>query len=417
MTLRRYAPLALSALALACQPKLDERANATTVEYALFNPPTSIPTPNDIAFSAVSAFLPGGAYASAPCNVAPTPQAIGLCAYARAGGFPAPSPVKIGFVRGTLADTGVVSYAPSPDPMDPATLAFAGASLAPTLGIVDLTSELPVTTATPALTAASGELALTPPGGAWTAGHKYAVLVLGGSRGPTTAGGLPYVAMPPFYILREAVIADLDLSKPENQGLFPGDAAAKAASGTALEPLRAGYRTLYEVALPAFTLLNLPFEDVISLQTFQIAPGGTITIGDGTDPADAAVTGGAVAPLDAFTLSSTVSSATVQAVTFALTEGDTALTNLFVSSSATCTGTGTTLGTSGAPAVGDVAIPLTNWLSVGNVSSVPLYVCATTKAPGAATNVSGAVTSVTTFAGTGFTSTGTDTSAVLTVNP
>jgi hypothetical protein len=418
MTLRRYAPLALAALAVACKPDI-ETVDRTTVEYALFNPAASqIPTPNDIAFNAVSAFLPGGAAAAAPCNAAPTPQAMGLCAYARAGGFPTPTPVEITFLRGTLGSDGVVAYAPSPDALNTTTLVPAGPPGTPSYGIVDLTATAPIYTAVPAFAAASGKLTIPPPGGAWTAGHKYVVVVLGGALGPTTAGGAPYTAMPPFYILREAVVNDLNLTRPENQILFPGDAAAKAAAGAALEPLRANYRTFYELAGASLTTLGVPFADAISFQTFQIAPGGSVTIADAaaSDPADLAVTGGAVAMIDAFTLQSSVASATVQAVTFNLAQGDGALANLFVSSSATCTGTA--LGTSAAdPVVGNVAIPLTNWLDVGNTQAVALYVCATTKTPGAATLVSGGVSGVTPFAGTGFTATGTDDSAVLTVNP
>ena len=50
-------------------------------------------------------------------------------------------------------------------------------------------------------------------------------------------------------------------------------------------------------------------------------------------------------------------------------------------------------------------------------ASVPLYVCATTKVVGAATNVTGGVSTVTAFPGTGFAVAGGDTSAQLTVNP
>lgn len=424
MTLRRYAPLALSAIALACQPEIDERANATTVDYAVFNPAASqIPLPNDIALSSAAAFLPGGAAASVPCNLAGSLQNIGLCAYVRAGGFPAPSPVEITFLRGTLGSDGAVSYAPAPsaEALDLATLAFAGASLAPTLGVIDLTAGAPITTATPAFTAAAGKLTLTAPGGAWTAGHQYAVLVLGGARGPTTLTGGTYTAMPPFYILREAVIADLDLSLPENQGLFPGDAAAKAASGTALEALRANYRLLYVNAGPSLVALNLPFDQVISLQTFQIAPDATITVGDAdaSDPAAFAVNGGgAPVMIDAFTLQSSVNIATLTSVVFGLTSGSAGLTNLFVSAANDCSGT--PLGTSAAnPADGAVPIPFTNYLSVGNTAAVSLYVCATTKSPAAPTDVSGGivVTSANAIPGLVFVPAGSDTSAVLTVNP
>ncbi|HSN15210.1 MAG TPA: hypothetical protein VLT61_11295 [Anaeromyxobacteraceae bacterium] len=441
MSLRRYAPLALAALALGCKPDIEQRANATTVDYAAFNPPSMLPLPNDIALSQVAAFV-DGPYAAYPCNLTGTAQGTALCAFARAGGFPASDvaaigytgAVGIGFLRGTLGADGAISYAPAPtsEAMDVAntvTGQFAGLTTTPTLGIVDLTAAAPVTTATAAFTAASGKLALTPSGGAWTAGHRYAVLVLGGARGPKTLTGGTYTAMPPFYILREAVIADLDLSKPENQGLFPGDAAAKAASGTALEALRASYETLYSIGGfgAAAAAMGLPFEDAISLQTFQIAPGtGTVTIGSGTEPATApSVTGGAgvTALVDTFTLQSNLGTATVAAVTFDLTAGAAAVDTLFVSNSPACPSAPTppvmTFGTSATVAAnGSITIPMTTYPPAGLTAATTLYVCANTKAPGASTAVNGTVTSVAFFPGTTYTSatSGDSADAGLTVN-
>lgn len=435
MTLRRYAPLALAALALGCKPDIEQRANATTVDYAYFDPAGTmipllgpvIPTPNDVALSKVAAYLPGGAAQSLPCNLAPPPPATpnattqALCAYARAGGFPAPSPVSINFVRGTLGGDGSIEYgtAPAGEAMNTATLKFAnGIEPAPTLGVFDLDATAPTgfpqVPSGSAFDPATGALTLTAPGGLWTAGHQYAVVVRGGASGPKTLAGGPYTATPTFYILREAVIADLDLSKPENQGLFPGDAAAKAASGAALEQLRANYETLYSIGGfgAAIGGLGLPFGEAISLQTFQIAPGGTVTIGDGSGQANSTVTAPAVGQVDAFSLQSSLQSATIVAVTFDLTSGAASISELFVAAAADCTGA--KLGTNPAPAAGSNTIPLTTWPNVGSTAATNLYVCATTSAAG---TVQGTATAVSAFPGTGFTSAGTDaTSATLTVN-
>lgn len=439
MTLRRFAPLALAVLAAACAPDIEQRANATTVDYALFNPSASqIPTPNDVALNSVAAFV-NGAYAAAPCNLTGSAQGTALCAFARAGGFPAAdvAPIaytggaQIGFVRGTLADTGTVTYLPAPgaDAMDTGTLAFAAASLTPSLGVFDLTTGTAITDATPSFTAATGVLKLTPSGGAWTAGHKYAVMVIGGAQGPKTLTGGEYVAMPPFYILREAVIADLDLSLPENQGLFPGNAAAKAASGTALEALRASYHFLYATGGfgAATSAANLPFADAISLQTFQIAPGtGAVAIGNGTEPTTApTVTGGAgvTGLVDTFTLQSNLGTATIASVTFNLTGGDAAVDTLFVSNSPACPTAPTSpvmnFGTSAAvTGTGSIVIPMTTYPPAGLSAATTLYVCANTKAPGGSTPVNGTVTAVSFFPGTTYTSSasGDAADAGLTVN-
>jgi hypothetical protein len=417
MTLRRYAPLALAALALACQPKIDENPNPTTVDYALFNPSASqVPTPNDIALSAVTAFLPGGAYASASCTLAGSAQATALCAYARAGGFPAPSPVDITFLRGTLASDGKVSYAPAPtaDALDTATLAFAGASVAPTIGIIDTTASAPVTTATPSFAAASGKLTLVAPGSLWTKGHKYAVMVLGGARGPKTLTGGAYVAMPPFYVLREAVVADLDLTDPANQGLFPGTDAQKAASGAALTPLKIGYRGFYELAGPSLALLNLPFEEAAIFQTFQVEADFSVTIGDGTATVTSTSrTSGTTTPaaVDAFSVETTGAAATgtLTALTVDLSASDIVPASVFVSAASDCSGT--PLGTATPVSVASpIAITLPAFLSATPTSGATDYfVCITPPASGAG-EIKGKVATVVPFTGLTFGQTNADAS-------
>jgi hypothetical protein len=443
MTLRRYAPLALSALALACAPQIDERANATTVEYAVFNPSASqIPLPNDIA---IQSFLGNPAYAALPCSYFltpdPTGKTSGLCAYARAGGFPPAATrasIQLQFLTGTLGADGKVAYAPSP--LDTGSIAFASLAApgAANVAVVDATlfgawvlahatnpaatpdpgTVVPVAVPVPYDTT-TGTLTVSPVAGSWTAGHKYVAVVRGYASGVKTTDAVGYDAMPPLYILREAVIGDLDLSLAENQGLFPGTPAQKMAAGTQLEPLRVGYQGIQQItgALAAFGI-TIPFAELASMQSFQIAPDATITVGDldASDPT-AAVTGGGTALLDAFTLTSSVATATLTSVTFGLTQGSAALSNLFLSAAGDCTGT--PLGTSAAiTADTPVAIPFTNWRSVGNTTVQTLYLCANTKTVGAATTVTGGVTvtSANAVGGLVFVAAGSDATS-LTVNP
>lgn len=446
MTLRRYAPLALSALALACQPDIDQRTNATTVEYAVFNPSAGqIPLPNDIALSRLEDFV-SGTHALASCSLAAagaaTPaeaqQAIALCAFYRAGGFPAADVPSIGyaagarisFVTGTLGSDGSVAYLPSPLDWESIALAgpLGGAQPNPAnLAVFDVTDPFaPETVAVDvdatSYDAGTGVLTLMPTGGAWTAGHRYVVLVRGGPAGVATLAGGEYLAMPTLYIIREAVLGDLDLSDPANQGLIPGTPAEKAAAGAQLEVLREGYSNLLlltqairastcPVANPA--CLDLPFAELVSMQTFRIATGGTVTIGDGPD-ANATVPVGQAGQVSAFTLDSSLSSATIAGLGFVLTANTAAASNLFLSASADCSGT--PLGNIATPAAGlNTFSLLTGTLAlapdVRNDATTTLYVCAT---PTAAGTVSGYVAGGQAFPGTNFTVTGSDAPGTLT---
>jgi hypothetical protein len=439
MTPRRHAPLALAALAAlaaACQPDIPKRTNASTVEYALFNPSAEqIPLPNDIALQQFLASDPGPGVL--PCSYfLPDTTTVGLCAFARAGGFPAPgvaSPIEISFLTGTLQASGAIDFTPSP--LDETTLGIAAAPLGgaaqpspANLAVLDVTN--PAAPGTVAVSASfddlTGVLSVTPDAGTWTAGHKYVAVVRGGANGVLTTADVPYVAMPTLYVLRQAILSDRRLDLPENQGLLPGDAAEKAAAGAQLEQLRVGYagvKTLLD-GIAALTCpvanplcLDIPFAELVSMQSFTIAPGGTVTIGEGTDPADASVTAGNTAPLDAFTVQSSVATATLLAVTVDLTDAGDAVAALTVNAAPDCAAA-TTLGLlNTAGGSGTKVIPLGVFPSATLTAATPLYVCATASAnPG---TVTGTVTAVTAFTGTGYTSaaSGDAASATLTVNP
>jgi len=450
MTLRRYAPLALAALAtVGCAPDIEERANATTVEYAVFNPSASqIPLPNDIA---IQSFLGNPTYAALPCTffdtVDPTQKTKGLCAYARAGGFPAAyslASIQIQFLTGTLGADGTIAYAPSPfdvASIDLADLATPGAA---NVAVVDATlfsgwvlalasnpltpppAGLLVPVGVAPFDALTGTLsiyptvsAIDPTPGAWTAGHKYVAIVRGYGSGVLTDAADTYDAMPTLYILREAVIGDLDLSLVENQGLFPGTPAEKMAAGTQLEPLRVGYQGVQQITQGLAALgIVIPFGELVSMQSFQITPGGTVTVGDGAaEPTGGALTGGATAALDAFTVQSSMGTATIMAVSVDLTDDGVAVAALSVNAAPDC-GAATTLGSLSAAAggTGIRTIPLTISASATLTTATPLWICATAAA--ATGTVTGTVAAVTAFPGTGYTSATNDaTSATLNVTP
>lgn len=432
MTLRRYAPLSLVALAVACQPKIEERTNASTVDYAAFDPagdtiapPTKIlPTPNDVAVNQFLAADPGPTYL--PCDLAPGGATyVQLCAYGRAGGFPVVATANVTVTRGTLQGDGRITYGLGPlaGHVDLSTVAFAGASLVPSIAVLDLTSHVAVTTATAHFDGTNGALQIAPPPGFWTAGHQYAVAVRGGASGVKTTDAAPYAAIPAFYVLREMVIANLDPTLTANQGLFKGTDAQKAASGAALKPLWIAYKTLYAGTNASLTAAHFPFEEVVSLQTFQIAPGGTIDIGDSTASlAHADVSAGTTAPhaFDAFTLETTGIAATATLTAVMVDLRTSTVPNppasVFISAAQDCSGT--PLGTAAAPSVtAPFAVAVTHFLSATPTSgSTNLFLCATAPATGTG-DIAGTVSGVSQFPGLAFTVTDNDVTGVtITVN-
>jgi hypothetical protein len=286
MPCRRAVPLALAVALGACEPSITSRDNPATVDYALFDPSNGrIPLPNDVAL----AQIPGSITSAAQCAALPDAQSQQLCLWKFQGGFPSNFFVQVGFVRGTVAGDGSLSigYPPAAEALDLASVRVAGAALSPNVAIFDVTNP-----AAPAPVPASkffdpgsGKMTLVPAAapGTWTAGHKYAVLVLGGANGVKTLLGGAMSAMPTLYILRESILSNRDLSRPENQGLFPGDAAARAAAGASLEPLRRGYQALLSLTLGIEaatcagsptppTCIRLPFGELVSMQSFTVQP-------------------------------------------------------------------------------------------------------------------------------------------------
>lgn len=422
MTLRRYAPLPLAALALACAPAIDERANTATAEYARFDPSNGeLPLPNTIALQSFLAGDPGPSVL--PCSALlagdPTGTRTGVCAFARAGGWPANMPVTIDFVTGTLQGDGAIAYTPSP--LDPASIALPGAALHPNVAVVDITNPTapnPIYTGTPAFDAATGTLTLPPPGGLGTdwPGTAYVVLVRGGPNGvKTTAatGAREYLAMPTLFILREAVLNDRDLQLPENQALFPGTTEEKAAAGATLEPLRAAFHEgLYPLTLGLQAAgVDLPFAEMIDLQAFNVAPAGTVTIGEGTDPLAGNIAAGATKAIDAFTLQSNVGTATLVAITVGLSDPAGAVAELSINAASDC-GALTSLGSLTTVVDGANTVLLTTYASAPfSPATQALYVCATASATNTGT-VTGNVAVATAFPGTRHTSTDGDASTV-----
>src|SRR5712692_8344384 len=86
----------------------------------------------------------------------------------------------------------------------------------------------------------------------WDPGVQYVAAIRGGPNGVTANGGQPIYPQPAMYIIEQGK----DLTKPENQGLIPGDTAAqRQATALQLEALRNKYEGTQTLPGP-FVLLS-----------------------------------------------------------------------------------------------------------------------------------------------------------------
>ena len=288
MTLRRYAPLALAALAVACQPKIESRENPAYIDFVAFDLSkeidgvnTIMPQPSDVSL-ANAASLPVSA------------QRELLERFVTAGGFPSDQEVAItiDFSRqliqgdaekkvftGTTVDTAsvigglsvaVFQYAQGGTPLaTPVLVPFDAAATTFTAGTGRGTLTLHRTK-----DATSGSRA-------WKADAQYVVFVRGGASGVKVTGGGQVHAWPTMQVLLSAAASGKSLLDPANQGLLPGTHDEKAAAAARLEPLRAGFAALMPIAL---TGLGWPADEIVSMQTFDVAPspGTVITVDSGS---------------------------------------------------------------------------------------------------------------------------------------
>ena len=269
MLLRRATPLlALALAALACEPPVPydpANHNPSTVDFAAFDPtgsPPAIPLPNDLALqpSAIATQNPA--------------QAALLKAFAAAGGFPNDQevPITIDFVRETLDPT---TGAPKRSAL-PLDLTSINAG---TLVLIGITS------------AGTGPVAYDPPkpadylvngdhstltlhkspdakGLRRFAPGKYIVAVRGGANGVRVAGSTGGLQpQPAMYLL----LQDKDLTRPENQGIIPGNTRAdKAAAAAQLEGLRKQYLLPFAAIDGVFS-----HQEVATMATFAVALAAT----------------------------------------------------------------------------------------------------------------------------------------------
>ena len=255
--LRRIIPPAAAMLALACAPSIQQDAPPASVTYAVFDPTVAkIPLPNDLALlpSSLAAFPPSA-------------QRDLLTSFATSGGFPNDQEVAITLDFTTInIDPATGSSLRSIPELDLTTIA-AGIKLIKLPGTpVDFAAPVDADYKDGTLTLHNkkddkGNGPLPWPSSA--SGAVYALAVRGGQSGLKTKSGGTINPSATFYLLTR----DLNLSDPANQGLIPGNKAAKAAAGAQLEQLRQGYLTPFAAVDAVF-----PHGELAVMATFHIAP-------------------------------------------------------------------------------------------------------------------------------------------------
>lgn len=244
--LTRAVAIAAAALAVACEPPIDQVAPGTPVATAVFTA-SAIPLPNDLVFQADLSAQPA--------------QAEFIGSFAKAGGFPNDQEVSItiDFTREGKAVS-----------VDLTTLR------ADTLLVIGKTASGsgpvaidPITAANYTLGAKSGTLTLHNKNRQpWQPG-SYLVLVRGGPNGVRTTDGDPVYPSQVFYLIAQGQ----DLTDPANIGLI----LAQSANLAEAKAKAAQLNQLVFLYGPAFAAADkvFPHQELAVLTTFTIAPKAT----------------------------------------------------------------------------------------------------------------------------------------------
>ena len=279
MLRRSLLTVALAAAAVvACSPSIEKRQNPASTDFVVFDPATSqIPLPNDLVRS--------------PTTIAAATGAQKELLQSFAAGFPSDQALSVTIDVQRLTYGGATPQAAPPPALDLATLTPS------TLVVADVTAATPVPLDVTKdiekrfAPSAKGDRstlilrrAADPVTGSrrWPAGHKFAVLLRGGPNGAKLVGGGELTAMPTMFFITQ----DVDLTKPENQYLLPGDGRqGRAATGAQLEQLRQAHLPLF--ALADALLGPQAHRELVSAQAFTIAPStGTSVAIDSVLPSD-----------------------------------------------------------------------------------------------------------------------------------
>jgi hypothetical protein len=237
---------------LGCAPSIEQKPSSahTIIEFDPAASPAVVPLPNDLAIN------PATGKVNAPLTGTPANQEFTKDFLNTLDGFPVATP----------------AIATASDPLDASSVSAA------TVLVNDLTVAAgggnPQVAVTPVFDPSTNSIVVQPPNGAWTKGHDYEVVILGGPNGVKDANGGTVYGSATFALARSATPvvtcagSTLDSSCRSNTNLVPDDAQA-----TQLEQLRQGYA-------PLFTALEgagITRDNVASLWTFKIVSQAELT--------------------------------------------------------------------------------------------------------------------------------------------
>jgi hypothetical protein len=163
-------------------------------------------------------------------------------------------------LTGIAAPTTSPAFAAFSGPLDPATIR------ADDVLVIDLVTMMPATGATAVFDASSNRLVIMPPPAGWPAGHRIAVVLLGGANGLKGPGGEPVVASPTFFFATS--------TKPFSNCTTPAPNCTSASpfipvdQAIGLERLRLAFAPLFT----ALAAKGIAISDVVLAWTFTILP-------------------------------------------------------------------------------------------------------------------------------------------------
>jgi len=266
----------LGALLASCAPDIPQnpKPNLVTMEFDPAAVPPVVPSPNDLAIDPTTGLV----------TVPPSPN---------------DTPAQIEFNRTYLNTLDgfpmeSVATAPTSGDLNPATL---GTGVL-VLDITNPAAPVPVA-ATPSYTAGSKVLTITPPDGAWTRGHEYVVVVVGGSQTGAVQGaqsGQQVTGSPAWGLVTSTVpVCALPDGGPggPGSGCLPTTDLICTASGTTGSACAAAAAQLQQIQSaysPLLTALsgapfNIPRSNVAILWTFRITSQAEVAFNpDPTSP-------------------------------------------------------------------------------------------------------------------------------------
>ncbi len=269
--------LALAAVAgAACTPEVDGTEQREFV-VARFDPaqsPPVVPTPNSLAVNPATGLL----------NVTPaanaSPADVEFTAWLNTlNGFPAGASANATFTGELNAETVT----------------------AQTVRIFDVTDGMrPVENYSPQLgepganegADARQRLSIAAPTGGWTAGHTYAVAIIGGENGMKGAGGQPVIGSSTWALIRSEnpLVTCENLESPDcrtTTEIIPStieDPAERLADQTASALRLEALRRVYKPMIDGLVASGVRREDIALLWTFPIADTPTALFNPGAVP-------------------------------------------------------------------------------------------------------------------------------------